>query len=93
MEKRGRREGLLERTAQALDLPADAVAGLPRVELVGDKELRMENHRGILAYGQSEIIVSGGKLIAKIKGEGLELRAMTGEELLITGTVLSVELE
>ena len=44
-------------------------------------------------YGPEEIIVSGGKLIVKVKGEGLELRAMTAEELLITGTVLSVELE
>ena len=44
-----RRPGLLEKTAQVFDLPADVVAGLPRLELVGDKELRMENHRGILA--------------------------------------------
>ena len=89
----GEKDGLLARAAQMFDLPADAVANVPRVEVVGDGELRMSPHRGILAYGQSEIIVSGGKLIAKIKGEGLELRAMTGEELLITGTVLSVELE
>ena len=92
MEKRGRREGLLERTAQALDLPADAVAGLPRVELVGDKELRMENHRGILAYGDREIHVSGGPFVVKVTGEGLELRAMTGLELLITGRIAGVQL-
>ena len=49
MDKKPRRSGLLEKTAEALDLPADALAGLPRLELVGDKELRMENHKGILA--------------------------------------------
>ena len=92
MEKRGRREGLLERTAQALDLPADAVAGLPMVELVGDKELRMENHRGILAYGDREIHISGGPFVVKVTGEGLELRAMTGLELLITGRIAGVQL-
>lgn len=92
MERRGRRESLLERTAQALDLPADAVAGLPRVELVGDKELRMENHRGILAYGDQEIHVSGGPFVIKVTGEGLELRAMTGLELLITGRITGIEL-
>lgn len=92
MERRGKKEGLLERTAQVFDIPGEA-AGLPRVELTGRHELRMSNHQGILAYGQEEIIVSGGRLIVKIKGEGLDLRAMTAEELLITGTVLSVELE
>ena len=33
--------GFLERTAQLFDLPADVVAGLPRLELVGTGELRM----------------------------------------------------
>ena len=81
MEKRGKREGILERTAQVFDLPGDVVAGLPRIELTGNRELRMENHKGILAYGTEEIHVYG-----------LELRAMNASELLITGTILGVEL-
>ena len=50
------RRGLLERTAEALDLPGDVLAGLPHIELTGNRELRMENHKGILAYGEEEII-------------------------------------
>lgn len=92
MEKKGKREGLLERTAEVLDLPADVVAGLPRVELTGSRELRMENHKGILAYGAEEIHISGGKLIIKVRGSGLELKAMNARELLITGTIASVDL-
>ena len=85
MEKKGRKEGLLERTAEVFDLPGDVVAGLPRVELLGDRQLRMENHRGILAYGSEEIHISGGKLIVKVRGAGLTLRAMNASELIITG--------
>ena len=92
MEKRGKREGILERTAQVFDLPGDVVAGLPRIELTGNRELRMENLKGILAYGTEEIHVSGGKLVVKVRGDGLELRAMNASELLITGTILGVEL-
>ena len=92
MEKKPRREGLLEKTAELFDLPADALAGLPKVELVGDRELRIENHRGILAYGTEEIHVSGGVFIVKIAGQGLELRAMTGLELLITGRIAGIQL-
>ena len=87
MDKKPRRSGLLERAADALDLPADALAGLPRLELVGDKELRMENHRGILAYGSEEIHISGGAFVVKVAGRELELRAMTGLEVLITGKI------
>ena len=51
MERRAKKESLLERTAEVFDLPGDLVAGRPRVEITGSRELRMENHKGILAYG------------------------------------------
>ena len=92
MERSGKKERLLERTAEALELPGDLVAGLPRVELTGDRELRMENHRGILAYGSQEIQISGGRLVVKVRGENLELRAMNAGELLITGALRGVDL-
>ena len=87
----GEKEGLLLRASKLFDLPADALAGVPRVEVVGDGELRMAPHRGILAYGPEEIHMSGGSLVVLVRGSGLELRAMTPEELLITGTVTAVE--
>lgn len=92
MEKRGRKEGILEKTAGAFDLPAEVIAGLPLIELTGDRELRMENHKGILAYGSQEIHISGGKLIVKVRGEGLELKAMNASELRITGSIAGVDL-
>ena len=87
-----RRYGFLERTAEVFDLPADALLGLPKLELVGDGELRVENHKGILAYGREEIHVSGGIYLIKIAGQDLELRAMTGMELLITGKISQITL-
>lgn len=92
MEERQRKQTLLEKTAQALDLPADAVAGLPRLSLVGDRELLVENHRGILAYGTQEIHIGGGRLVIRVRGDGLQLRAMNETELLITGQIFGVEL-
>ncbi|MEA4933624.1 MAG: YabP/YqfC family sporulation protein [Lawsonibacter sp.] len=91
-DKKQHRPGLLEKTAELFDLPADALVGLPRLELVGDGELRMENHKGILTYGSEEIHVSGGTFVVKISGQGLELRAMTGLELLITGKIEQIQL-
>ena len=88
-----RRRSLLEQTARVFDLPADAVAGVPRVELTGDSELRMENHRGILAYGEEEIRISGGAYIVRVTGQGLQLRTMNPLALLITGRIDAVSLE
>lgn len=86
-----RKENILEKAVRALDLPAD-VAGLPRIELLGDRELRVEYHKGILAYGREEIHISGGKMIIRVLGSELELRGMNGTELRITGSIRAVEL-
>lgn len=92
MERSRKKEGFLEKTAQIFDIPGETV-GLPRVEVTGRREVRMENHKGILAYGKEEIVVSGERIMIRVRGEDLELKAMTGSQLLITGMVSSVELE
>ena len=86
-----RKESILEKTVQALDLPPD-LAGLPRIELLGDRELRVEYHKGILAYGTQEIHISGGRLVIRVLGDGLELRAMNTSELLVTGRISGIGL-
>ena len=93
MEEKVRRRGFAEKMAQIFDLPADAVAGLPLIELIGDKQLRVENHRGILAYDPREIHIGGGKVAIRVKGLELELKVMNAGELLITGQIFGVELE
>lgn len=93
MGEQSRKHSLLERTARVFDLPADAVAGVPRIELIGDGELRMENHRGILAYGEEEICISGGSYVVKVTGQGLQLRTMNPLALLITGRMDAIRLE
>ena len=92
MEKRGRRPVLREKAALMFDLPADVIAGVPKLEVVGDREFRMENHRGILSCSGEEIHISGGIYLVKISGHNLEVRAMTGLEVLITGKIDAVEL-
>ena len=93
MGERSRKHSLLEQTARVFDLPANALAGVPRVELVGDGELRMENHRGILAYGEEEIRISGGSYTVRVTGQSLQLRTMSPLALLITGRIRAVSLE
>lgn len=83
---------LPEKTAQRFDLPADAVAGLPKLTVTGMAQLVIENHKGLLEYGESLIEVSGGKIRIRVNGAGLELRAMTQTEMIITGQIGSIEL-
>ena len=91
--ERKKRKSLLEKTASVFDLPGDVLAGMSRVQIVGREELYLQNHEGMLAYGEEEILVSGGKLLIRILGSGLKLRSMTPTDLVITGLITGVELE
>lgn len=86
-----KREGFLNRTADIFDLPAEAVAGDSRITVTGNRRIVVENHRGLMEYGENEIGVNCGKSILKIKGEELEIRAMNSEELLITGILFGID--
>ena len=87
--KRGK-DGALMELAEAFDLPLDTVAHLPHLELLGDRELLLSGHRGILAYSDEEIVVSAPPYTLLIRGASLTLRAMTGEELRLAGRIESV---
>lgn len=51
MERNERPQRMLARMAELFDLPADIVAGLCHVEMLGDRQLFLEGHSGILSYG------------------------------------------
>lgn len=80
------------RAADTFDLPADVISSLPHIELVGDVQLLMDSHQGILSYSTEQIDINGGRILVRVRGEGLELMAMTGREVRIKGKLAAVEL-
>ncbi|MEG0780446.1 MAG: YabP/YqfC family sporulation protein [Oscillospiraceae bacterium] len=91
MEKQRREDGLLTHVAELFDLPADILAGLPHLEMVGGRQLFLERHRGILAYGDKGIDINTDGAIVRVRGTALELLVITAEELRIGGSIDSIE--
>ena len=92
--ERNRKEktgGVLSTVAELFDLPADVVARLPHLELVGDRQLYLEHHTGILAYSEEQIDANTVTGVLRIRGERLTLLAMTAEELRVGGSIDAVE--
>ena len=87
-----RYESVAESAAERLNLPAGVVSGLPTVEIAGGRQVTVERHRGLIEYNQDEIAVNTDGGILRVKGGGLEIRAMTAERLIITGEIRCVEL-
>lgn len=91
MEKRRRRDTPLSDLAELFDLPGDVVAGLCHLEMTGDRRLFLEHHSGILSYSDRVIDVNTPGGILRLRGRGLTLEAMTGEELRVGGRIDGLE--
>ena len=85
------KKGWRERLAGVLDVPVESVMDLPHLELSGNKEILLENCRGIIGYGEDEIRVSTGRGIIRVCGEGLTLKNLRIDSIIIDGNIRSVE--
>jgi len=74
-----------------LDLPKDLFLGLSNISLCGNREIYISNHRGILSYGQDEMIILIKDYQIQVKGKSLGIVSYTKEELTIQGSIRSLE--
>ena len=91
MERGKREKGVLTGAAELFDLPVDLVTGVPHVEVLGNRQFYMENHRGIISYSDREIAISGSGMILQVKGADLVLVSMTAQALRIQGEIERIE--
>lgn len=84
---------ILEDIAERFELPMEAMTTLPRITLSGDKQVLVENHQSLLEYTGQQVVLGCGRLRLRIRGEGLVLRAMEAEMILISGQIFGVDME
>ena len=81
----------LGRQAAESFLADDFTPGVPRIEILGDRRVLVENHKGILEYGDTLMRINCGKMIVRITGADLVLKALSLSELAVTGKIACVE--
>ena len=73
---------LLQTLEGKTDLPLSFALGQPRIELEGTGSVRVEQHRGLAAYGPELVVVRGSRLT---------LESMSVRELRLRGLILALE--
>lgn len=73
--------------AKKMDLPQDVMMDLPRITMIGQIHIYIENHRGLLAYTDKELrlLLKQGQLL--IKGKSFVIKTFLPEELLLEGKI------
>ncbi|MFS1513524.1 sporulation protein YqfC [Chengkuizengella sp. SCS-71B] len=78
-------------TANVLDLPKDVIFDLPRITMIGNMQLYVENHKGVIQFSSEKLTLQldVGKL--EIIGKDLVIRAILSEEVFIEGVIVDVK--
>ncbi|WP_100372390.1 sporulation protein YqfC [Bacillus sp. FJAT-45037] len=70
-----------------MQLPADVMMDLPRITMIGQLHIYIENHRGVLRFSNQELrlLLKQGQLL--IKGDQFVIKTILPEELLLEGRI------
>ena len=73
-----------------IDLPQDVMMNLPRITMIGQIHIYIENHRGLVAFSEQEVRLQLEQGQLSIMGEGLIIKTILPEEILLEGVIGSV---
>lgn len=90
-------EDKLYRTKQSiadkLDLPRDVILNMPKITVTGDNEIIIENHKGVVLFGESQVKINSGVGLISIFGSRFEILFMGGSTITIGGKFKSIAYE
>lgn len=85
-------ENLKYSISEALELPKDIVMDLPKIVMVGNIQLNISNHKGIIEYNQDTLRVNSSIGVIKITGSNLKLKTILSEEIVVSGSISGIEI-
>ncbi|WP_075982346.1 sporulation protein YqfC [Bacillus massilinigeriensis] len=70
-----------------MGLPQDVMMDLPRITMIGQIHIYIENHRGLIAFSDKELrlLLKQGQLL--IKGKAFVIKTILPEEILLEGKI------
>lgn len=90
---RNRRQKTKNRITRMLELPQEVVTDEPKITIVGFHELLIENYKAILEYEDFYIKINTHVGAININGFNLKLKEMTGDDIMVLGSIDSIDFE
>lgn len=76
----------------SLELPKDLFLGVPVFTMNGNRELLVENHRGILQYSSQQMVIRSKAFPIRILGKNLRIDSYTADTLVVCGDIEEISL-
>ena len=79
--------------AETFDLPKDIVLNVPKITIIGNDEITIENHKGIILSERNVIKVNTKVKAINIEGENFEILYIGDSTITISGKFKSISYE
>ena len=76
-----------------LELPQEIVSNEPKITILGFNEMLIENYKSILEYEEFFVKINTYIGAININGFNLKLKEMTKDDIMVLGTIDSVDFE
>lgn len=76
--------------SEVSDIPEDIITGVPRITLIGQSRLLIENHQGIIAFSENELILATQLGNLRVTGESFVLEAILEKEINLEGLITGI---
>lgn len=83
---------LREIMAQALEIPME-LSDLSKTTLLGNKEINIQNFKGIIEYDTKIVRLNTKDFMIKIWGENLNIKNINDEDITVSGIISGIELD
>lgn len=84
-------DNIKSNVSEILELPKDIMLDLPKITLIGNLQLYIENHKGIIEYGNLRIRINTNAGILRVLGKNMVIKNIVTEEIIIVGEIESLE--
>ena len=84
-------QNIKKKLVNTLELPKEIIFNLPLITMVGNEEINIENYKGVIEYSPEKIRINTECGVLKINGEKLSFKQITAENIIVTGTIQTLE--
>ncbi len=91
VKEKTNKKGVKEKFVEILELPKELVMDRPKLTMIGNCDIMIENYKGIVEYDSERLRINTGAGIVKLTGTGLYIKEITSEDIIVSGTIHSLE--
>jgi len=85
-----KKRGTKEKLADVLELPKEILLNIPKIILLGNKSVVIQNYKGIFLFEDETVKINTSSGIVAVCGRKLKIIEISAEDLCIEGKIKSI---